>query len=130
MPGRTGSRQFFAERIPSTVGRVQRRSGSPELTRRQIFKALNDVELFGELPIVEQLSRIWPLPEVRGAGFAANLEKSVMRHCVNNDDWTNAELLEVMAYWAAPDNCSSNCLRQSSPRMPAEERSGRSALTH
>ena len=33
---------------------------------------------------------------MRGAGFEANLEESVIRHCVNNDDWTNAELLEVV----------------------------------
>ena len=67
-----------------------------ELTRRSILKLLNDMDLFGELPLVEQLSKIWPLPEIRGAGFEANLEESVIRHCVNNDDWTNAELLEVV----------------------------------
>jgi hypothetical protein len=33
---------------------------------------------------------------MRGAGFEANLEESVIRHCVTNDDWTNAELLEVV----------------------------------
>ena len=63
-----------------------------ELTRRSILKLLNDVDLFGELPLVEQISKIWPLTELRGAGFEANLEESVIRHCVNNDDWTNAEL--------------------------------------
>ncbi len=67
-----------------------------ELTRRSIFKALTDVDLFGELPLVEQLSKLWPLPEMRGAGFEANLEESVIRHCSNNEDWTNAELLEVV----------------------------------
>ena len=67
-----------------------------ELTRRSILKLLNDMDLFGELPLVEQLSKIWPLPEMRGAGFEANLEESVIRHCVTNDDWTNAELLEVV----------------------------------
>lgn len=69
-----------------------------ELTRRSILKLLNDVDLFGELPLVEQLSKIWPLPEMRGAGFEANLKGSVIWHCVNNDDWTNAELLEVVAH--------------------------------
>ncbi len=67
-----------------------------ELTRRSIFKALTDVDLFGELPLVEQLSKLWPLSEMRGAGFEANLEESVIRHCSNNEDWTNAELLEVV----------------------------------
>ena len=67
-----------------------------ELTRRSILKLLNDVYLFGELPLVEQISKIWPLPEMRGADFEANLEESVIRHCVNNDDWTNAELLEAV----------------------------------
>ena len=61
-----------------------------KLTRRSILKLLNDMDLFGELPLVEQLSKIWPLPEMRGAGFEANLEESVIWHCVNNDDWTNA----------------------------------------
>lgn len=67
-----------------------------ELTRRSISKALNEVDLFGELPLVEQLSNLWPLSEMRGAGFEANLEESVMRHCSNNEDWTNAQLLEVV----------------------------------
>ena len=67
-----------------------------ELTRRSIFKALTDVDLFGELPLVEQLSKLWPLSEMRGAGFEANLEESVIRHCSNNEDWTNTELLEVV----------------------------------
>lgn len=67
-----------------------------ELTRRLILKQLNDVNLFGELPLVEQLAKIWTLSEMRGAGFEANLEESVIRHCVNDDDWSNAELLEVM----------------------------------
>lgn len=75
-----------------------------ELTRRSILKALNDVDLFGELPLVEQLSKLWPLSEMRGTGFEANLEESVIRHCSNNEDWTNAELLEVVG--------ALNCSRQ------------------
>lgn len=75
-----------------------------ELTRRSILKALNGVDLFGELPLVEQLSKLWPLSEMRGAGFEANLEESVIRHCSNNEDWTNAELLEVVG--------ALNCSRQ------------------
>lgn len=67
-----------------------------ELTRRSIVKTLTDVDLFGELALVEQLSKLWPLSEMRGAGFEANLEESVIRHCSNNEDWTNAELLEVV----------------------------------
>lgn len=65
-----------------------------ELTRRAIFKLLNGVDLFGELPLVEQLTKIWPLSEMPGEGFEANLKESTIRHCVNNNDWTNAELLE------------------------------------
>ena len=61
-----------------------------ELTRRSILKLLNDMDLFGELPLVDLLSKIWPLPEMRGAGFEANVEESVIRQCVTNDEWTNA----------------------------------------
>ena len=67
-----------------------------DITRRSIFKALNDIDLFGELSLIEQLSKLWPLSEMRGAGFEANLEESIRRHCLNNEDWSNAELLEVV----------------------------------
>lgn len=67
-----------------------------ELTRRSILKALNEVDLFGDLPLVEQLTKLWPLTEMRGTGFDGSLEESVIRHCSTNDDWSNAELLEVV----------------------------------
>lgn len=68
-----------------------------ELTRRSILKAINGIDLFGELPLVEQLSRLWPLREMPGLAFdELKLEESIFQHCVRNDDWSNAELLEVV----------------------------------
>lgn len=86
-----------------------------ELTRRSILKQLNGVNIFGELPLVEQLAKIWLLSEMRGAGFEANLEESVIRHCVKNDDWTNAKLLEVMGVPSPPQYIS--CALNRSPQL-------------
>ena len=68
-----------------------------ELTRRSILKTINGIDLFGDLPLVEQLSRLWPLREMPGLAFnELNLEESIFQHCARNDDWINAELLEVV----------------------------------
>lgn len=67
-----------------------------ELTRRSIFKAINRIELFGELPLVDQLSKLWPLCKMFSRDFGGNLEDSVRKHCVDNEDWSNADLLEAV----------------------------------
>lgn len=67
-----------------------------ELTRRSIIKALNSIDLFGELSLVDQLSKLWPLTEMPGWEFEVNLAESIHQHCVRNDDWSNADLLEAV----------------------------------
>src|SRR5690606_40804383 len=47
------------------------------ISRRSIIKALNSIDLFGELSLVDQLSKLWPLTEMPGWEFEVNLAESI-----------------------------------------------------
>ena len=65
-----------------------------DLTRRAVLTELAGIDLFGELHLVKELSKLWPLSTMPGWHTTNSLEESVYQHCIRNDDWTNTELLD------------------------------------
>jgi hypothetical protein len=82
---------FFSELTTHAEHRVT------DLTRRAVLSALDDVvPLFGDLPVFDGLSVLSPTWSQSSEfdGPFKTLQDDVQRHYVDNDDYTNAHLLE------------------------------------
>jgi hypothetical protein len=68
-----------------------------EITRRDIARCLNSVELGGDIGLVEILSRVWPI-EAMGDPFlyGRSLADDIRQHMIRNDDWTVEELFKKL----------------------------------
>lgn len=101
-----------------------------ELTRRSILKAINGTELFGDLPLVDQLSRLWQLREMPGLDFdELNLAESIFQHlrCITCDLMTGIGLSMTgslsVKYIHVSDNSKARydrTSRKTSERKPAQ----------
>ena len=70
------------------------------LTRRQLFKALNGVNLSGDDDLLEFLRRFWPIDTLAWT-YSDNSDSHpfveyVVQHVIANDDVTNEKLLEQL----------------------------------
>lgn len=71
-----------------------------EITRRALINELDHVEMFGELPLVEELSKLWPLASMTGPNLFQSMEEMIWQHCVRNYDITNSDLLERLGIFS------------------------------
>jgi hypothetical protein len=70
-----------------------------DLTRRRVVALFNGAVLSSELEQMEFIKRVWPvaeLPSPLPGGQGQTLEDAVWQHTVNNDDWTQQELLQYL----------------------------------
>lgn len=92
--------EYASEDLSDTVSEMTRHAEHrvSELVRRDVLKAINPLsQLFGELPLLHNLSEIFGASIIRddlgGILGRDNLERQVVQHCICNDDWPHDELL-------------------------------------
>lgn len=84
--------EFIRKMKESEVG-----PGLSDLTRRALVNELERVELFGELHLVTELSKLWPISRMAGPYLGKTLEESIYQHCIRNpEDWGNSYLLDQL----------------------------------
>ena len=70
-----------------------------EITRRRIFSVFDNRMLCTEIEVIDLLRRIWPVDSMPSC-YKPNTERSladdIWQHSVNNDDWSNRQLLETV----------------------------------
>lgn len=70
------------------------------LTRKHLFKAMNDFSLSGDEDLVALLKRFWPIDTMvwnsTDGQFSHPFADIVRRHAVENDDVSNEEILEQL----------------------------------
>ena len=87
-----------------------------EITRRAIIRELEQLgNLSGHLGVVDFLSRVWPLPEMRrpdaeSFGGTVTVADAIDRHMVRNDDWTTSDLFEELGARGVSDRRFGKCL--------------------
>lgn len=83
--------------LEEAIAHIDDKKGRPltEITRRDVLRTLNDVNLSGDLDLIEFLGRIWPVNDIGGDGLIfPNLVDGIRQHMYRNDDWDNDYLLE------------------------------------
>lgn len=65
-----------------------------EITRRALINELDSVQLFGDLRMVDELNKLWPLASMSGLSTLQSMEDTIWQHCVRNPDLDNSQLLE------------------------------------
>jgi len=104
-----------------------------ELTRRALVRELDKLgSLSGNLGLVDFLSRIWPLSDMKAADGdefrCSNAADSVAQHMVRNEDWTVTELCEFLDVIGVSDTRFANLLEMAVAPMVREEPEQRSLV--
>ena len=87
-----------------------------EITRRAIIRELEQLgELNGHLGLLDFLSRVWPLSEMKRADVdpfngAVTFEDAIDRHMIRNDDWSISDLFEALGAREVSDRRFGKCL--------------------
>jgi hypothetical protein len=67
-----------------------------EITRRRVLEVLDSEPLSGKLGILEFLKPLWDLgsiPSIYDLSWERTFQDDVIKHCIDNDDWSSSELL-------------------------------------
>jgi len=68
-----------------------------DLTRRALVSVLDSYAPFGDLHLVEELNKLWPLASLPSQNLRRNLEESVYQHCIRNpEDCSTSYLLDQL----------------------------------
>lgn len=71
-----------------------------EITRRRIVALFDKRSLCTEIEHMELVSRVWPIGKMPSVYYPdrsdRHLEDDIHQHTVNNDDWSNRELLDKL----------------------------------
>lgn len=87
-----------------------------ELTRRALVRELDQLgDLAGHLGITEFLARIWPLKQFSAMDYdimkgCVSMADSIYQHMVRNDDWSVAEVLDLLKVYSISDRRFGKCL--------------------
>jgi very-short-patch-repair endonuclease len=98
-----------------------------EITRRALIRELDQLgNLNGNLGILDFLGRIWPLTQMRRCEIDAfngclNLQDSVYRHMIQNDDWSVETLFEALDGRVVSDKRFGKCLELAVSPIVREE---------